>query len=228
MYKKIKIINYFYVLIFLLNICFVNAVMCGDKIDNKGVIKTAYDYCSINSGTPYQLLVIPECSGKIIAKIRTKIPAENYYMNDFIKQDNKLWTSTCRNKMPIVLMTTNKTENEFDIVLEYYEKPLQNTGNKENDELYNNNFKKTLTYSNIRANYKVGEPNINIFNLDDMGNSLYFIFGFVLIIIMILILIGRYVWKNILNDEKNEITNEKKKTNTLDEELNNILKDIEK
>jgi len=216
------------ILLFLLNICFVNAVMCGDKIDSNGVLKTAYDYCTINSGSPYQLYVVPVCEGKITAKIRTKLSTENYYMNDFIKQDSKIWTATCRNKMPIVLMTNNKTENEFDIVLEYYEKAQQNTGNKDNDENYNSIYRKTLTYSNIRVNYKVGEPNVNIFNLEDMGNSLYFVFGFVLIILMILAFIGVYVWKNILHDEKNEITNEKKKTNTLDEELNNILNDIEK
>jgi len=214
--------------IFLILVNSVNAELCGTTIEKNGVKEKLVQYCSINSGVPYQIFSVPKCEGQIVAKIRTKLSNEGFYLNEFIRQDEKIWTATCRKDMPILLMTNNKTTNEFDIVLEYYEEKKLNSGDEEKDELHNSIYKRTKTFSNIRVNYKVEEPNIQLFNLEDMGNSLYFIFGLIIIIIIVLLIGGFYVWKTFFHDTSNDIAGERKATKTLDMELNDILEDIEK
>ena len=76
-------------------------------------------------------------------------------------------------------------------------------------------------------NYKEGEQNYQIFNLSDMGDSLYLIFGIFLIVLIILGFIGASVWKTIMSDEGNDISEVQKSTKTLDEELEDILEDID-
>lgn len=224
MYKGIKV----FVLFILIICCIinVNAVMCKDKIMKNGINTTVYDFCSIESGVPYQVYTIHKCEGQVTISVRTKLKNDGYYLNEFTKQNEKIWTATCRNNMPIILSTNSKTTNEFDIIMEYYTQEKISTGNKDKDELHNSIYRKTITFNNIRVNYKVNEPNINIFDLEQLGSSLYLIFGIIVIVIVILSFIGVYSWKSIFYDKKNVISGEKRTTKTLNEELDDILKDL--
>lgn len=219
--------QFLFTIFFILFASNIFAVKCGETIVEKGSSRYISDYCYINSGERYSLYTLEKCEGTITAKVRVKFNSDTYYLSNFIKDENNIWTLECTGEeQKIIFVTDKSTSDEFDIVLEYYNN-LKTEGDKTEIENYNENQKMVKSFNNIRVNYNENVTTVHeVFNLKNIGNGIYVLTSVIIIFVIVIVLLFIYGIKYILNDKTNKITGEKKYTKTLDEELDSIIKDL--
>ena len=83
---------------------------------------------AIPAGEPYNVKAIDKCEGQILVKVRGSIPSNEteYEIVDCIF-NGTYWICNCVNPSTITFLTENETNNQYDIVLEWYVEEKKNT-----------------------------------------------------------------------------------------------------
>ena len=157
---------------------------------------------ALDAGDRYSVKTIEQCVGQIQVKARTNQPSNgSEYKFLGCVYNGTYWFCDCGNPSTVIFLTDNGTTNQYDIVLEWYEKPYDN--NIEQDE-----FRNTQWFMNIDVGPKpIPKKIFKMPKLEGVGLILTIVGGIIFFIgIMIMI-----VLKMLLSDDSNKIDDKPKR-----------------
>jgi len=181
-------------------------------------------YSDVNTDR-YLVTTLPNCFGNVLIKARGTEGVGNISFINFELNDKGLYEASCDklDNKQIVLQVVNKDTNEYDIVVEYYL-----------DDDFSLNSIRTLNFNNVAIN----PQEIKTIPSEFIVNWVQTIV-FILVCIFILILIGFGIYKIVKYESKEEreerlflegkdrVAGEEKKKQSIDEEFDAVIKDIE-